>query len=219
MLKQSFKDQIEFDIHLTEQKIRMEKGYLTRTERDQLKKMLEKNYKPVIIKEEIPNPNIKSIVTDINLLRKPCLLVEKGEDVKQIIIELKETLNKFSSKALGLSANQIGYNKSVCYIRVPYFDQKNKKTEIKELILINPKIIEKDKPIKVQNESCLSFPGISVTTKRYVYCTVYYLDENFKEHTALMQDLESLVILHEYDHTIGKTIFDNRYKDINRRTK
>jgi len=209
MLKNQFKDQTEFDIYLAEQKVRQENGYLTKSEREILKKMQEKDYKPILIKEEKPK---LPIVTNINELRKPCLPVEKGEDVKQIIIELKETLNKFSSKALGLSANQIGYNKSVCYIRVPYFDQKNKKIEIKELLLINPKIVEKETKIINKNEGCLSLPGIRVDTERYVYITLYYVDENFKEHTLLAQDLESLVIQHEYDHLAGITLFERKHK-------
>jgi len=44
MLKQNFKDQLEFNLYTAEQKTRMEKGYLLRSEREILKKMLEKDY-------------------------------------------------------------------------------------------------------------------------------------------------------------------------------
>ena len=79
MLKQSFKDQIEFDIYLVEQKIRQEKKYLTISERVTLKSMLEKNYKPTFIKEEKPK---LPIVTNINELRKPCQEITKNDNIK-----------------------------------------------------------------------------------------------------------------------------------------
>jgi len=205
MMKQTFKDQSEFDIYLAEQKVRQENGYLTKSERESLKKMQEKNYKPIFIKEvsqKLP------IITDINQLRKPCLEVTKEDNIIEIIQKLKDTLE--SHGGLGISGNQIGIQKKISYIKIPKMNKD--KLEYNEMIIINAKIIEKSNPIKVKDEGCISFPGIYVDTLRYIYCTVYYLDENLKENTGLMQDLESFVILHEYDHTIGKTIFDRKWR-------
>jgi peptide deformylase len=84
--------------------------------------------------------------------------------------------------------------------------------DLKEMVIINPKIIEKANPIKVQNESCLSFPRVNVTTKRYVYCTAIYLDENLKENTMMFQDLESFTVQHEIDHLNGLTIFNRKWE-------
>jgi len=213
MLKTLFRNPLEFDTYILEQKIRMEKGYLTLSEREALKSMLDKNYKPIFDKEEISKG--RQIITDINELRKPCLQVEKKEDVKEIIKDLKETLNRIGG--LGLTANQIGYSKAISYIKIPKFINKNKEMQFNEYILINAKIIEKSTPLKVQNEQCLSFPGISVTTKRYTYITITYLDENFKELTSCSQDLEALAIQHECDHQSGIVLFDRRYRDVNYR--
>jgi peptide deformylase len=210
MLKNEFKTQLEFDIYLAEQTIRQENRYLPVSERETLKKMQDKNYKPIFIKEEAPNPNIKPIITNYSELRKPCADVKPGEDIKQIIIELKETLNKVGG--LGLSSNQIGYNKKISYCKIPYYLEKTKKMDIKELILINPKIAEKEGKIRNEKEGCLSFPRLRIDTLRYIFITVYYLDENFKEHTLLAQDLESLIIQHEYSHLCGRTIIEDKYK-------
>jgi len=207
MLKQTFKDQIEFDIYLTEQKIRMEKGFLTRSEREQLNKILDKNYKPIFIKEELPKPKI---VTDINELRKPCLDVTKEDNIKEIIQKLKDAHE--ACGGLGISANQLGIQKRVSYIKIPKFVDKNKELQFNEYIFINPKIIEKDKSIKVRGEGCLSFPGVFVDTLRYVFCTIEYLDENLKPQTGILQDTESIAAQHEIDHTNGKLIFDNRWR-------
>jgi len=206
MLKNKFYSQLEFDIYIAEQKIRKDSGYLSVSERTQLEEMI-KNPKSYITEKPKDNPNVKKIVTDIIELRVPCQKVEKGEDIKQIITELKETCH--AHNGLGLSANQINYRKAISYINVlKSFDPKTKKVDKTELILINPRIIEKSNPIKIQNESCLSFPGISVATKRYIYCIVTFLSEDFKEKTMALQDLESFACQHEIHHIQGKTILD-----------
>ena len=204
MLKQTFKDQLEFDIYLAEQKVRQEKGYLTKSEREVVKKMLEKDYKPTFIKEKIKLP----IVTNINELKKLCQDVTKEDNVQEIVQKLKDTLA--SQSGLGLSANQIGIQKKISYIKVPKMT-KDKKIEFTELVLINAKIIEQDRPIKVQNEECLSLQG-SATTKRYVFIIVQYLNEKMELHTGIYQDLEALVVQHEIDHQNSLTIFDRKWR-------
>jgi peptide deformylase len=210
MLKNKFYSQTEFDLYIAEQKVRKDSGHLTVSERKQLEEMI-KNPKSYIFEKPKDNPNVKKIVTNIVELRVPCQKIEKGENIKQIIAELKETCQAVGG--LGLTANQIGYRKAISYINVlKSFDPKTKKVDKTELILINPKIIERDTPIKIQNEICLSFPGVSVTTKRYVYCVVTFLDEEFKEYTVALQDLESFACLHEVDHCNGIVIFDRKWK-------
>jgi peptide deformylase len=183
----------------------MESGYLTKSERESLKKMQEKDYKPIFIKEEKPK---LPIVTNINELRNPCQEITKKDNIIEIIQKLKDTLE--SHGGLGISANQIGIQKKISYIKIPKMNKD--KLEYNEMIIINAKIIEKSNPIKVKDEGCISFPGIYLDTLRYIYCTVYYLDENLKENTGLVQDLESFVIQHEINHQNGKTIFDNRWR-------
>jgi len=205
MLKQSFKDQPEFDTYLIEQKTRQEKGYLTCSERETFKKMSDKIYKPTFIKEEKPK---LPIVTNIDELRKPCQEVIKEDKIPEIIQKLKDTLD--SVGGLGLSANQIGILKKISYIKLPKIV--DKKLEYKEIILINSKIIEKSNPIKIQNEQCLSLPGISITTKRFIFITIECLNENLKPQIGVMQDLESLVCQHEHDHQNGKLILARRWR-------
>lgn len=205
MLKTQFKDKLEFDIYLVEQKGRMEKGYLTRSEREELKKMLEKDYKPTLIKEE----KVKlPIVTNIIELRKPCQEITKEDNIKEIIQKLKDTFASIGG--IGISANQIGIQKKISYIKVPKIV--NKEVQYNEYIIINAKIIEKETLVKVNNESCLSFPGIEITTSRYVFVTVEFLNEKMELQTGMFQDLEALAVQHEIDHQNGLTIFDNKWR-------
>ena len=207
MLKTQFKDQLEFDSYITEQKLRMEKGYLTRSEREQLNKMLVNDYKPTfeIIKK------IPILVTNLLELNKPCQDVTKEDNIDEIVEKLKNTLLQLNG--YGLSANQIGINKKISYIKHPKkFNMQFKKWEYEEIILINPKIIECDKLIQVKGEQCLSLPGLAVNTARYIFITVINHDKNLNEKLFSSQDLEGLIIQHESDHTIGKTILDRRWR-------
>ena len=206
MLKTVFKDQLEFDYYVVAQNSRMANGYLTKSERDILTKMLNKDYKPFFRKEERKK---LPIVTDINYLTQPCQEVTKEDNVKEIVQKLKDTLACYDG--VGLTANQIGIQKKISYIKIPKIT-KDRKIEFSEFILINAKIIEKDRPIKISNESCLSFPGVKVSTVRYVFITVEYYNEKMELQTGVFQDIEALVIQHEISHQEGKTIFDYKWR-------
>ena len=80
----------------------------------------------------------------------------KKTDLKtaqKLAVEMFMTLKK--EGGLGLSANQIGEDKSVCVIDVtnPFF-------------LLNP-VITKNKKEIIYKEGCLSIPNKMITTKRY----------------------------------------------------
>ena len=155
---------------------------------------------------------IKPIIHNIVELRKPCIPVEPNEDVTQIIQDLKDTLIK-NGRGYALAANQIGYNKCVCYIHLPTnVDPRTKKIEYLDIIAINPKIVSKGRPIIFQKEGCLSLPGLRIDTDRYVFCAVEYENEKRKTTTAMMQDLQAIVFQHEVAHLHGKTILDFKHR-------
>jgi len=154
---------------------------------------------------------VRPIVTLITDLKKPCLPVEKNENIKSIIQDLKDTLEK--THGLGISANQIGIQKKISYIKVPKsMDQKTKKIEYGEYVLINPKMIEHNKKVVVKQEGCISFPGLKIDTDRWIFITLLNHNEKLEPQTLLLQDLESIVIQHEYSHLIGRTIIDDKHK-------
>lgn len=208
MLRTQFKNQLELDIYLTEQKERKIKGYLTHSERDTLEKMI-KNPNEYIKKEtNLIHKSFFPIIEDINELRKPCQeVIEMNDETEMIIKRLKETLK--NREGVGISANQIGYSKKISILKVPIF--KDKKMEFKEYTIINARIIEKAKIVRIKNEGCLSFPKIYVDTARYVYCIVEYMNEKMKLQTNALQDLESVIYQHEQAHQDGKTIFDFKW--------
>jgi len=210
MLKMQFITEQAVLAYIEEQKIRQSKKYLTYSEREQLKKMIEnpKNY-ITIATPQIPE-NVKPIIRNIKQLKIPCQPVVIGEDISQIVKELKATLEY--SGGIGLSANQIGYNKQISYIKVfKGYNKETKKIDMVELLLINPKIIEHERRYVVRQEGCLSLQG-RVDTDRWVFITLVNYDKNLKPITTCYQDYTALAIQHEVDHQRGKTIYDRKHK-------
>ena len=134
----------------------------------------------------------------------------KKTDLKtaqKLAVELFKTLKQ--EGGLGLSANQIGEDKSVCVVDVtnPFF-------------LLNPVITKKQKEI-IYKEGCLSIPDKMITTKRYqrieveadnVEGTMVFGPEKDKQVDNDLLILESVCVQHEIDHLNGKTIYDREFK-------
>jgi peptide deformylase len=204
-----FINEVEIIIYIEKQKIRQKKGYLTCSEREQLTRLAE-SPKQFIVTSVPENPNLKPILINAPQLYVACKPIMAGEDITQIIKELKTTLE--NSGGLGLSANQIGYNKQIAAVKIPKIDSEKKKVDFTEIVLINPQIIEHKIRIELKNEMCLSIPNIKVNTDRWVYITVVNYNEHLEANTFCSQDLESFVIQHEIAHLRGRTIFDDKHK-------
>jgi len=134
----------------------------------------------------------------------------KKTDLKtaqKLAVEMFKTLKQ--EGGLGLSANQIGEDKSVCVIDVtnPFF-------------LLNPVITKKDKVI-IYNEGCLSIPDKMITTERYerieveadnIDGTMTFGPEKSNQVDNDLLTLESVCVQHEIDHLNGLTIYDREFK-------
>jgi len=211
MLKMQFITEQEILAYIEEQKIRQSKKYLTYSEREQLKKMIENPKFYVVPPGSTKNPFEKEILKGIHNISQPCELIKPGEDISRIIDELKVTLAV--SGGLGLSANQIGYNKQISVISIfKGFNKEKKEPNRFDLVLINPKIIEHKNKFLVKGERCLSLPNISVDTDRWIYITLVNHNQQLEPSTTCYQDMEAIVIQHEVDHQRGKTIYDRKHK-------
>jgi peptide deformylase len=77
------------------------------------------------------------------------------------------------------------------------------------LVFIEPKIIETSPQEVLITESCLSFSkSVSYDIYRPTTVTLEYFDEYGNQHLKKFTDMEARVILHEYDHLQGITIYD-----------
>lgn len=132
---------------------------------------------------------------DKDILLQKSEEVKNIEEVKELIQDMKDTLNSEESGA-GISAVQIGVLKRVCVI----------KYDNKEYVLINPVITWKRSGangIKPFKEGCLSAPGVYTIVNRPQKVICKYLDENWEEQELNQGGWLSAIIQHELDHLDG----------------
>jgi len=114
--------------------------------------------------------------------------------------DMLETM--YTAPGVGLAANQVGVPVRMCVIDI--------RPEGKRLpmVFINPRI-EKMEGRIVDEEGCLSFPGMLVKTKRSRTVRVSAKNLEGKEFNIEASQFLSRVLQHELDHLDGKTFLDH----------
>ena len=135
------------------------------------------------------------IITDLSILRQKSKEADKKKALKLFPI-LEDSLD--ISKGCGLSAIQIGIKEKVAIIRLPNC----------KLDLWNPEIIEKYEPFRFVGERCLSLPGLSIDTRRYMDIIL----ENGDGKQYILIGIEAIAVEHEIDHINGLTILDRKWR-------
>lgn len=136
---------------------------------------------------------VKEIVKDVDFLSKP--LGRATREDLHIIADLLDTAEDHRDRCLGLTANQIGYDKRIIVVKVGE----------RFIPFINPIITQKSKQTYIAEEGCLSLEGLR-TVKRYSSIRLTWLDGNFKSHSDIFSGLTAEIIQHEVDHCNGKLI-------------
>lgn len=138
------------------------------------------------------------------------ILTKVVKPIKAIDDEIIEIIqNMFSTmrnaNGIGLAGNQVGLDKKIFVIDVsPVEDYEH----IKPVAMINPQIIKYSDEKVIMEEGCLSLPDLRADVERSESIIVKYLSPAEQEEEIEATDLFARVILHEYDHLIGKMIPD-----------
>ena len=145
-------------------------------------------------------------------------VVDFGSELNEDIANMFETLAQ--SEGIGLAANQVGIDKKIFVIHIPYLGNSDRgSSEDKKwwhdqkFVFINPKIIKKEGKSTYQ-EGCLSFPTIFENITRASLVSVEYQDESGKKNTIEADGLFATCIQHECDHLYGVSFIDrmSRFK-------
>jgi peptide deformylase len=125
------------------------------------------------------------------------------------IRDMYETMR--NAKGVGLAANQVGFTHSLFVVDLKGVEGYEK---FKPIVFINPEIILHSDEKVIIEEGCLSLPNLRSDVERAKIIKVRYLntDEELVEIEA--DDFLARVILHEYDHLIGKLIPDRVAKEV-----
>lgn len=121
-----------------------------------------------------------------------------NSDYNMKLIESRMIDLMLENKGIGISANQVGFNKRVIVIK----PQENL-FEKKPFALFNPKIIAISSEESEDQEGCLSFPDLYIKIKRPKDLVVEYIDSNKKNSIITLYGYNAKCVQHEIDHLDG----------------
>ncbi|MDD6153795.1 MAG: peptide deformylase [Elusimicrobia bacterium] len=129
------------------------------------------------------------------------------ETIKPILPKLLKDMEEtcLAVRGVGLAANQIGLDYRLAVILIPESDEEN--APLKRYVIINPEIVSM-RGEKLEEEGCLSLPGLWAEVKRATDVTLKYIDENGEEHVKRARGLLAKAFQHEVDHLDGKLFID-----------
>ena len=146
-------------------------------------------------------------------LRKPARRVEKVTDeIRALAKDMLETM--YDAEGVGLAAEQVGRDESICVIDVPADADKSKEAAkfnagiAMPLVMVNPEILSREGSQR-GNEGCLSFPDIHGQVTRAMQVTFRYTDLDGETRTATARGLLARAVQHELDHLAGKLMVDH----------
>lgn len=131
-----------------------------------------------------------------DILRKRAKEVtEINDKIRLILDDMLETMR--AQDGVGIAAPQVGILKRMLLVEV----------EDELIELINPEIIETEGS-QMEDEGCLSLPGMIGTVERPEYVKVKGLNREGQEVTFEGTGLKAIAICHEYDHLDGILYID-----------
>ncbi len=118
---------------------------------------------------------------------------------RTLIADLLETM--YDAKGIGLAATQVDVHERLVVIDIS-------ETRDQPLVLINPEIVWASAQTTLNEEGCLSVPGIYDGIERADAVRVRALDAEGKERTIEADGLLAVCIQHEMDHLLGKVFVE-----------
>lgn len=131
-------------------------------------------------------------------LRKKTTEVKKvTREVLKLLRDMEVTLR--AAEGVGLAAPQVGTSLRVCLAML----------QGKVTPLINPRITWRSEETIVDQEGCLSLPGVWLQIPRACAVTLRYRDVKGKAQERRLEGFDARVVQHEVDHLDGILIIDS----------
>jgi peptide deformylase len=132
-------------------------------------------------------------------LNTPAERVEKIDvATRRLIEDMAETM--YAAPGVGLAATQVDVHKQIIVI-----DVSDDRSDLR--VFVNPEITRRE-GVAVNQEGCLSIPGIYDNVERAESVTVTALDRNGSRFTLNASGTLAACIQHEMDHLHGKVFID-----------
>jgi peptide deformylase len=129
-------------------------------------------------------------------------------ELRQLVADMIETMH--AAPGVGLAANQVGI-----LFRIAVVDLSVGKDPSALVVLLNPRVLS-SYGHQVDEEGCLSIPGITEMVPRPLYAEVEAINLEGKSFRIRGEGLMARALLHEIDHLDG-ILFLDRLSPLKRR--
>jgi peptide deformylase len=136
---------------------------------------------------------------DPKLLKVARPVAAVDERIQTLVSDMLHTM--YEAKGIGLAATQVDVHERVIVI-----DTSEERDQA--LVLINPEITWKSEATHLNEEGCLSVPGIYDGVVRHDAVHVSALDATGTRRTIEAQEILAVCIQHEMDHLLGKVFVE-----------
>jgi peptide deformylase len=133
----------------------------------------------------------------LHRVAKPVVSVDAR--IQALVSDMLETM--YDAKGIGLAATQIDVHERLIVIDVS-------EERDQPIVLINPQVVWTSSTRHLNEEGCLSVPGIYDGVERFDSVRITALDEKGQNRTIEAQELLAVCIQHEMDHLMGKVFVE-----------
>jgi peptide deformylase len=133
----------------------------------------------------------------LHRVAKPVAVVDSR--IQTLVADMLQTM--YDAKGIGLAATQIDVHERVIVIDVS-------EEHDAPLVLINPELVWTSAETHLNEEGCLSVPGIYDGVERFDAVHVRALDLQGQLRTIEADELLAVCVQHEMDHLMGKVFVE-----------
>lgn len=138
------------------------------------------------------------------VLREPAAPVDAvGDDMRKLVADMEETMR--AAPGIGLAAPQVGVQRRVLVYDIGEGFH----------VLVNPEVLDRSGEV-VDDEGCLSIPGLVAPVARAERVRVRGLDADGEPIEQEVEELEARVLQHEIDHLDGVLFLDRTDRESRR---
>jgi peptide deformylase len=150
------------------------------------------------------------------ILRQHCEeIAEVTDEIRQLVQDMIETMDKHNG--IGLAAPQVGRPIRLFILRNYIEDPNGKLSVSAPVVFINPKILERSKETLIDQEGCVSIPGIRLQVERPAQIKIEATNLSGQIFTEEIEGYNARVRMHENDHINGVLFIDR--VDVHTRNK
>ncbi|MEM7154018.1 MAG: peptide deformylase [Myxococcota bacterium] len=141
-----------------------------------------------------PDPRLREATFDVK---------EVDDSVRALVKDMTDTM--YAHNGAGIAAIQVGRFERIFLIdgRVATGQE-----DADPVVFINPQVVESGKGEIVEEEGCLSFPGVFVSVKRPRWAKVRAMNMDGDTFECEGEGLLGRALQHERDHLNGKLMYD-----------